>query len=114
MSPADKDLAAGFDPTKPVEDQKFDMGAAFRWDFQRVIETDGTILLRGWENSVGATAERCVAELCGREVYLLQDDYSLIEAPPMNCCVTWRRKPEAQPVIGDLVEAMDEDRSSGL
>lgn len=88
-SPAEKDIEAGFDFTQPVEGQKFDLHAAFRWDFDAVIKTIGTILLPGWERSQGATAERLVAQLCGREVYTLSTDYVLSVAAPMDVKVVW-------------------------
>lgn len=92
VSPAEKDIEAGFDFTQPVEGQKFDLHAAFRWDFDAVIRTIGTILLPGWEHSQGATAERLVAQLCGREVYTLSTDYVLSVAEPMDVKVVWTSK----------------------
>lgn len=89
MSPAEKDIEAGFDPSKSLESQNFDLGAAFRWDFKAVIDCDGTILLPGWEKSSGAKAERLVAELCGRPVYLLDESYNLTRAPKQTYSFTW-------------------------
>lgn len=108
LSPADKDLEAGFDPSQPVEGQNFDIGAAFRWDFEAVCRSRGTILLPGWERSTGAKAERVVAQLCEREVYLLDANFVLTEAPEATYELTWTEKPEpVQPArkIEDLPAA---------
>jgi len=88
-SPAEKDIEAGFDPSRGLEEQKFDMGAAFRWDMNAVVETDGTILMTGWEKSSGAKIERLVAQMCNRDVYLLTADYQLIEAPALPYTLEW-------------------------
>lgn len=92
VSPAEKDLEAGFDPSRPVEGQNFDIGAAFRWDFEAVVKARGIILLPGWENSTGAKAERLVAALSELEVYQLDERYNLIEAPEATYELTWTPK----------------------
>jgi hypothetical protein len=89
VSPAEKDIEAGFDFTQPAEGQNFDLHAAFVWDFRAVLDTNGVILLPGWRTSKGAAAERLVAELCGKEVYLLTEDYRLVEAPKETYDLTW-------------------------
>lgn len=96
-SPAEKDIEAGFDPSRPIEEQGFDMGAAFRWDFQACTECTGIILLPGWENSTGAKAERVVATLSQREVYYLNERYELVEAPDWDYTLTWQPKPSPVP-----------------
>lgn len=90
-SPAEKDLEAGFDPSRPAEVQNFDIGAAFRWDFKAVVESRGIILLPGWENSTGAKAERLVAQLSQLEVYYLNDDFDLIDVEPASYELTWNQ-----------------------
>lgn len=97
VSPAEKDIEAGFDFTRPPEGQNFDLHAAFKWDFQAVVDTRGIVLLPGWRESKGAAAERLVAELCGKEVYLLTEDYRLVEAPKENYDLKWR------PILKDAV-----------
>jgi len=99
-SPAEKDIESGFDPSRPIEDQNFDMGAAFRWDFNAVTRCTGIILLPGWENSTGAKAERLVCQLSQRECYYLDANYNLVEAPDYDYTLTWQPKPapvEARP-----------------
>lgn len=117
-SPAEKDIEAGFDPSRPIEEQGFDMGAAFRWDFVACTECTGIILLPGWENSTGAKAERVVATLSQREVYYLNERYELVEAPEMGYTLTWSAPPAAvlpaPPCAAPtVIEAMADDRSSG-
>jgi hypothetical protein len=97
MSPAEKDMESGFDPSRSAEEQKFDIGAAFRWDFKAVCDTHGIILLPGWENSTGAKAERLVAQLCEREVYLLDVNHKLTEAPPMDYHLSWTEQAQILP-----------------
>lgn len=89
VSPAEKDIEAGFDFTRPADGQNFDLHAAFVWDFRAVLDTRGIVLLPGWRESKGATAERLVAELCGKEVYLLTHDYQLVVAPKETYDLKW-------------------------
>lgn len=96
-SPAEKDLEAGFDPSRPVEGQNFDIGAAFRWDFEAVVKSRGIVLLPGWERSTGAKAERLVALLSELEIYVLDADYNLVEAPEATYELTWTPKQTAIP-----------------
>lgn len=116
MSPAEKDIEAGFDPSRSLESQNFDLGAAFRWDFKAVIDCDGTILLPGWEKSSGAKAERLVAELCGRPVYLLDESYNLTRAPKQSYSFTWHDPMPEMPVkkAGRPVPPPNEDMLKGL
>ncbi len=93
LSPAEKDIEAGFDPSRPAEDQNFDVGAAFRWDFENVVKSDGVILMPGWEHSTGAKAERVVAQLSELDVYLLDENYNLTEAPELDYRLEWVAKP---------------------
>lgn len=102
VSPAEKDLEAGFDPSRPIEGQKFDVGAAFRWDFEAVVKSRGIILMPGWDRSTGAKAERLVAFLGELEVYLLDADFNLVEAPEADYTLTWT--PKAQPVQAQPLE----------
>ncbi len=84
VSPAEKDIEAGFDFTRPVEGQSFDLAAAFAWDFKAVCDCAGIILLPGWEGSEGAKAERLVAQLCKKQILVLTDKYVLLPAPALS------------------------------
>ena len=105
LSPAEKDIEAGLDPSRGLEEQGFDMGAAFRWDMKAVAEADGTILMGGWEKSTGAKIERLVAQMCEREVYILTPDYQLVEASPMAYTLTWDYPAAAAPKPREEIDA---------
>jgi hypothetical protein len=68
LSPAERDLEEGFDPTLNSLDG-FDVEAALAADFAMILDCDGIVLLPGWEKSRGARAERFVAEMTGRSVW---------------------------------------------
>jgi hypothetical protein len=61
LSPAEHDLSNGFDPSKPIEGQGFDLKDALRWDLDAVLNSDVVVLLPGWAESKGANAEAAVA-----------------------------------------------------
>lgn len=66
VSPAEIDLAHGFDPDAPPElFTREDLIAALRRDFDLVLQSDGVALLDGWRHSKGALAERAVARAAG-------------------------------------------------
>jgi hypothetical protein len=69
VSPAEMDLALGFDPDGSLEEQGFDVHEALTRDFDAIAKADGIALLPGWEESDGAMAERFVAEKLGKRVY---------------------------------------------
>lgn len=84
LSPAEKDLeqipwdvmvtVPGFDVGDLVAysaNSTFDMGNAMEWDLPAIMNSDGIVMLPGWENSTGARWERTVAEALGRTVWLL-------------------------------------------
>ena len=66
-NPAEHDRAMGFDEYA----DEFNPGNldSIQWDLEKVVESDAIYLLPGWEHSVGAQAELCVARWTGSEVY---------------------------------------------
>ena len=72
-NPAERDLHAGFDPTKQTLDG-FDFAEAWTWDIHRCLDCDAIVLLPGWEDSRGACIEVQVADMAGNQVYLWIDD----------------------------------------
>lgn len=81
VSPADIDRQYGFDPNHAVEGQ-IDMQPIIQRDIKAVLECEAIILLPGWEKSVGALAEKNIAEWAGKKVF----EYArmLPEAPPKD------------------------------
>lgn len=73
VSPAEHDVAQGFDPSSDSLDG-FDLRAAFLWDVQQVIAADAVIVLPGWERSTGATAEVAVARVFSTPIYAYDVD----------------------------------------
>lgn len=71
LSPAEKDLQAGFDPASDGED--FDLRAALEWDVAAVIEADAVVVLSGWEDSPGCAVEVLTAESLGKPVLTLAE-----------------------------------------
>lgn len=62
ISPAEVDLAEGFDPDAPAHlYTREDLLAALRRDAELVLASDGVALLDGWRQSKGALAERALA-----------------------------------------------------
>lgn len=60
----EKDPAIVDNPTgDPVQAMKagFDIREAFRWDAEKICESQGIYMLRGWEQSPGARAEHAIA-----------------------------------------------------
>jgi hypothetical protein len=76
ISPADLDRAAGFDATRlpansnwhDVESLGFDVAAAIDRDLDELKRCDAIYMLRGWQDSLGATAEHAIARWRGLEV----------------------------------------------
>lgn len=71
LSPHEKDLAEGFDPTGDGEG--FDLRAALEWDVAAVIEADAVVVLPGWEDSPGCAVEVLTAEGLGKVVLTLDE-----------------------------------------
>jgi hypothetical protein len=76
LSPADLDRLLGFegmglDGTPEQLDERgitFDLVEALKHDFRAISESDGVVLLRGWEHSKGARAELAFAAAIGKMV----------------------------------------------
>lgn len=65
FSPHERDLAEGFDPTKTLNGQGFDLRAALLWDMEAVLSSDAVAVMPGWQDSRGARAEVALAEAAG-------------------------------------------------
>lgn len=63
-NPAERDIAAGFDPSKSLEENNFSMREAFLYDFGAITKADAVVFLPGWRKSSGSKAERLVAFHC--------------------------------------------------
>ena len=61
ISPAAMDREVGFDPDSSVPDKAF-LDEAMRRDVDAILDSDCIVMLRGWESSVGATAEYHLAK----------------------------------------------------
>lgn len=85
LSPADMDREIGLDESANTL-EGFDVQDALRRDFLAILQpdTDGIVLLPGWEDSEGAKAERFVAEKAGKRVY----HYPPNDSTPMFECLT--------------------------
>jgi len=70
-SPAEIDMAKGFNPAEPLDSENnakvFDINGALREDFRIITngEVDTIVLLPGWRESSGASAEAVVAYYSG-------------------------------------------------
>ena len=83
FSPADMDRAAGFDALKKEWPKDYNWSVipeAFEFEkcIGRCIKVvrmcDAIYMLKGWENSKGAKAERAVAEWCGKKVLFEEEE----------------------------------------
>lgn len=61
LNPAERDMAVGFDPSKPLDWGKnaevWTMASAFEWDFAAIKRSSAIFLLPGWRGSQGVQAE---------------------------------------------------------
>lgn len=78
LSPAEEDIARGFDPTgmtgnEDLSEHGFDLRHALGIDTAWICEhADAVIVLPGWERSSGATAEVALAKALGLPAYELE------------------------------------------
>lgn len=101
LSPAEKDLdlipwdemqsVPGFvegDLSQYVANSKFTMGNAMEWDLPAIMNSNGIVMLPGWEKSTGARWERTVAEALERTVWLLTPVYDVGNDTPVKWILT--------------------------
>lgn len=80
INPAQLDRDAGFDPERDPVTPAF-LKEAMKRDLDAVQEVDALVLLKDWEGSKGAKAEKAVAEWRGIPVYELIDGELYNQAP---------------------------------
>jgi nucleoside 2-deoxyribosyltransferase len=73
ISPHRLDLQVGFNPDQSLDANGFSIEDAVRRDVEAMIASDALVLLPGWEQSIGANAERGIALWLGKPVYLLEE-----------------------------------------
>jgi len=86
VSPAELDRSIGFDPTDLPDDFDwndpakcdFSISDAIKRDVHAICGCDAIYLLKGWESSRGATAEKSIAEWLGLDV-LYQEESDILE-----------------------------------
>jgi hypothetical protein len=79
ISPARHDLAQGFDPSNPADQEGFQREKLLGWDIRQILECDGVAVLPGWRLSQGAQVEIAVAQATGKVVFFPYGD-----EPPMD------------------------------
>lgn len=67
LSPAENDLAMGFDPDGPLE--ALNLPAAFRWDVEALLSAEAVVLMPNWHMSEGARLEFDIARAIGTPTY---------------------------------------------
>lgn len=77
VSPADLDRELGYDPTKGDVIEEKDLPAFIKniivQDIKALVECDGVVMIKGWEQSKGANAELKVAQWNNMQVFELKD-----------------------------------------
>jgi Domain of unknown function (DUF4406) len=77
VCPAERDLEQGFDPSRPIHEQDFDVDAALAFDIAALPHVDAIALLPGWQYSAGCAIEleRAVElQLLILNLYVADDD----------------------------------------
>lgn len=88
-NPAERDMAAGLDPSEENTSPEFALADAFSWDFSEIIAAQGVALLPGWQDSEGCRAELLVAHYTGTPAYEYAPD-----APNCLRALEWDSPPE--------------------
>lgn len=88
VCPAQHDLERGVDMKNPNPDAAIDE-TGLGWDFEQITKCAGIILLDGWENSVGAKAERLVAEMTGKQILRLNTNLELFAEDGWKSELKW-------------------------
>ena len=70
VSPHRMDIELGFDPDCGELPPEFNIANCVRRDIDAILNSDSIILLPGWEDSVGATAEYRVSQWVGHPAFL--------------------------------------------
>lgn len=71
-SPHRMDLEIGFDPNN-TSLEGFDVHDCVRRDVEAIISTEACVFLPGWENSIGAKAEKAIADWLDRPCFSFPD-----------------------------------------
>lgn len=76
LNPAERDMAIGFDPGRPLDWEKnaevWTMASAFAWDFDAIKRSSAIFLLPGWQKSQGVQAELLLATTLELRVFALE------------------------------------------
>jgi len=74
-SPAKIDRSCGFDPVKTpdITFPEQELPNVIRRDIDAILKSDAIVLLPGWEESIGATAEVAVGEWANLPAFALHD-----------------------------------------
>ena len=72
VSPAEMDIALGFDPNDEADFTETMYHEAMRRDIETILPVDGVALLHGWRKSKGANVEHDVARAVGLTAMLVE------------------------------------------
>jgi len=88
QNPAEHDMAKGFNPSEPLDSENnakcFDISTALREDFRLILDADGIVLMKGWRESSGASAEAVVAYYSGKKIFEIDPEQGLQSLVPLD------------------------------